>query len=383
MGIEEAFDIAMEEMGVSDSDFESEIPKAQPVEEREQVGEVPSPEQLEGVDPSLAEIEPPKKARDDKGRFAKKEEPQEQEVKETQEDEGDPEAKPLKPHGSLSKEEKEVFSKLDRSMQEFVNRRASESAKAATQSQQEAAQLKRQVDSIKQAMEPYRNMLRPDMTEAELVKGALQDYAQLANPQTRLQALHRIALANQVTPQELTEYLSKQQQVDPVHLQAQQRAQALQEQNRRLQAQQSQAPSRAIEQIIESVKTETNQDGTLKRVHFDAVENDVATLMKQEVEANPAILQNPFALQRSIANAYDRVISEPDKFNSTWANPALREEILQRREKSLGLETTRSRTAKAKQAQTGINRAGTVSSTAVKPRGLDAVIDAAWAELES
>ncbi len=357
MGIDEAFSEAMEDMDIVDEDLAPTLEINTPLQSEKE--EDLKEEKLEG-----------EKEKESK-------EPLREEEKEPK----------IKPHGSLSDEEKQLFTELPRSMQEFVNRRAQEAAKGVTQSQQELAKIRKEYDAVKNAVEPFRGSLQEGMTEAEIVKLALADYSALANPQTRMAKLYQIALGNGVTPSELIEYLQRQPQVDPVHLRSHQQIEALAMQNQSLRAEQAKQTQGAINQLIDSVKTETTADGTPLRVHFEAVEDDVANIIAKEIEADSSILSNPFLLRQKIANAYDRVIADPDRYNSAWADPSLREKLLEKKRQSLleaeNLKEQRAKTARAKSRSTVVGGIGTLANSSVQRGGLDGAIEAAFAQLEA
>lgn len=382
---DEAFDDAMDESGLTASDLEPSYEPTRAVEPEKQVSE--GTEESQGEVEAEAQTEPASEAkaarvRDEKGKFVKKESQSQddQPQSEVAEQEGS-ELEALKPHGSLSKEEKEEFQTLPRPMQEFVNRRAKEVAREVTQGHQERAQLQQYTQAIKTAVEPYKQLLRPGMSEVDIVKGALQDLAGLSNPQTRMQTLTKIALASGVTPQQAAEYFTQQPQVDPAHLRARAQAQALAAQNQQLQQQQQSNALQPVEKAIATLKAETNQDGTPKRVHFDAVQSDVAKLIEPRVAAmSVEERSNPFALYQLIANGYDEVMSNPDNIQAGWQSPDLRNQLLQQKERQ-NLEQARSRTASAKKTKTAINGAGTVDSAALVVDDIDGAIDAAFATL--
>lgn len=339
--------------------------------------------------------------RDDKGRFKKHAEAELVKAQESQgsqdesaksegegkEADAGQSAPAIEPHPSLGAEEKAAFEKWPRDLQEYANRRAVEVARQTSKTGQEVGSLRQYRESIDAVMQPYRpQFAQLGMSDADVVKHALDDMLALANPQTRLSRLSQIAASNGVTAQQLAEYAQQQPQKDPALLQAQTAQQIQGRQMQAMRQQQTQAANGAVDRIVENVRTEVGPDEMAKRPHFDAVQADIFALLQDDQgRLKPEVMQSEMALYQAISSAYETIMQEPEKYPSARAHEPIFQSLLQKQMEAkqvADLEERRQRTANARRAANSVNGAPTVGDTGgVATKGLRSAIERAGSEL--
>lgn len=198
----------------------------------------------------------------------------EEEVEESEDDaEEGPKEEKLDPPEHWSAADKEVFSKQSKEGQEFLLRRHKEMEADYTRKSQDIAKDKRQMDSIKDALEPYRHQFeRSGLDYAGAVR-------QLASWDSALRtggrdALMQLAQAYQInlSEPESDEY------IDPQVKQLQDQVKQMQTlTSQQMQAAQ-QARQKQVSDLIQTFRDEKDETGNLRHPHFESLKDDITAL---------------------------------------------------------------------------------------------------------
>ncbi|PKR56350.1 hypothetical protein [Thalassospira lohafexi] len=289
-------------------------------------------------------------SRDEGGRFAKKEsaedeahvedEPAEEgaadEAEDTDQPEEEGEAEPVEaidPPVSWSAEAKAKFAELPPEVQQEVLKRESDFERGIAQKGQELSTLRQQTSEMEQALSPVmsawqQNGIPPAVGVQRLV--AADAYLQ----RDPVGGLQQIAQAYGVDLQSLVDGEGQPAPVNP-HIQAQ--LQAHDNFIRNFQQQQQQSETDRIVSDIDSFASATGADGKPAHPHFEAVFDDIKTMLPAVKQANPTA---PVA--DLLKQCYDKAV---------WGNPTTRDAILKAERDQTAQKQTAEKSKAAKEAK--------------------------------
>lgn len=242
---------------------------------------------------------------------------------------------PISPPISWSAEDKELFSTLPRKAQETVLRRESERDSFLTQKAKEIESLKRDYESIEDAISPYEQTW--DLQGVNAADAIRQSVAMrqhlLQNPQEFVRWVAQqsnLDLSNlsQGSPQQATD-----PQVQQLNSQVQSLTQQLQQQQQAAQQRQQEL----LTQEVVSFAGELNGDGKPLRPFFQEVHQQMQPLVEGIRKANPS-LSNQQVLQA----AYDAAVR---------STPGVAERASELEKRSLDAQRQAEQKKKAQQAR--------------------------------
>ncbi|MGI9491582.1 MAG: hypothetical protein ACR2QF_04190 [Geminicoccaceae bacterium] len=247
---------------------------------------------------------------------------------------GEPEDQPgtegadedLSPPERWSQEDKETFGALPREAQEIVLKRERDVERHLTQKSQELSEEKRGHAELDQLIETRRQAWA---LQGMTPSGAIGQIVQLAEIAEADPAKFITWFAGQrgVDLSALAEPDSQ----DPAIAALNKRQDGLEQQIRSSAQQQDLSAQQAAEAVIADFRTKPENK------HFDAVENDLLTILPQVKQANPAGDMGTW-----LKESYDRAV---------WANPTVRNQILQDQKKAEEQERLKAQKAEAEKAR--------------------------------
>lgn len=305
------------------------------------------------------------RARDERGRFASKDQAAEP-VEAASPPALTQDAEAIQPPISWKPEEKELWAKVPAELRPVLARREQELLADYTRKTQHAAQIAREAEPIRQVLAPYAPILQqqglaPDQAVSLLMNAhvklesnpaaAIAELIRSYNlqPEHVMQALHAPAAPQYVPPQvALLEQRLAQLEAD--------RQQAIQAQH--------QQRFMSLQQEVDAFQSETLPDGNLARPYAKELENLMASILPQLRQENPG--------------AGNRAILEAAYDWALHANPKTRQTILQQSDQKRREEAT-AKAQKAKQAAVSINGApGSGASNAIPTDSIRNTLSAVW-----
>lgn len=191
-----------------------------------------------------------------------------------------PELPPLNAPNSWKKELAPRWGELPREIQEEILRREEDSTRGFTQKGQELAQLRQQHETFQQTLQPVaQQWVKQGINPAEGLKSLVAWFQAIeTDPKAALMELARIRGVD------LKAELADQPYVDPqvaqMQKQYEQKLAQMEQQLNGFSSQQQQAKQHAALQQIHAFEGATNDDGSPKYPHFNAVWEDMAFLMQ-------------------------------------------------------------------------------------------------------
>lgn len=308
--------------------------------------------------------------RDEKGRFLKKEATTEAVVAKPAEaakaQEQQAQAQEIPPPISWRAEEKEAFKALPKPVQETIARREAEREKAWNRSQMEVSQYRRKYQELDSVLAPLEETwARNGLTAGAVIRNFVAWQKHLdTNPQ---QALAELAQSYGISPETIGQAAP---QIDPTISHLQQQIQQLQQALTTREQSEEQAYMGQVEQGISMFAEEKGADGKPLRPYFNDIYQDMLPIAQALKQANPTA--SPTEI---LAAAYDRAV---------YANPSIRERVIQERLAAEQAKRIADAKTKANAARTAGGSLTNGSGVSMQPNGKASIretLSQAWDEL--
>lgn len=269
----------------------------------------------------------------------------------------EPDEVPIEPPQHWAEEDKQVFRDAPQEAQEFLLRRHRDMEADYTRKSQEVAEVRKALEPIKQSLELN------GMSEGDYITRLRAADQYLSNsPQEAIQWLansYGVDLSQFGQSQESEDDEFK----DPYVQQLERKVQELEGKFQSREQQEQQASQQQLQQQVNEFANATDEQGSPKHPHFEAVKTHMGALMQSGAAG-------------TLEEAYDQAV---------WARPDLREQLLESQKREAAQQEEQRRKEKAQKAKKATTPAssGTTTEAPEAPADLRSDLERQFDKLSS